>query len=332
MSRRRLQVSCAGHLSDRVQDLYAGEVEPEGIDLHYLPFSPAEAFRRLLRGEFHAGEMSLSTYIVMVSRGQQDFVALPVFPSRTFRHGAIYVRADGEVREPRDLVGRRVGVPEYQMTAAVWVRGLLQHGYDVAPSDVTWVTGGLRDPGRTGLVDVDVPGVTITREAERTLDELLVRGELDAIVAPQAPPSFHDGAGAVVRLFADPASVEREYFRASGLFPIMHTVVVRRALYDEHPWVATSLFDAFDLAKHRAMTRLQSREPLPVSLPWLQAEIDATRDLMGPDFWPYGFARNEAVLQAACTYVAEQGLAERAVDPRELFAPTVLDREGARVL
>lgn len=327
----RLSVSCGGHLSDRVQDLITGAVVPEGIDLTYLTSSPAEAFRRLLRGEFDAGEMSLSTHIVNVSRGVTDHVAIPVFPSRTFRHGAIYVRKDDEVREPSDLVGRRVGVPEYQMTAALWVRGMLQHTYGVLPSDIEWITGGLQDPRRRNLVEVDVRGVKVRREHERSLDELLVAGDLDAIVAPQAPASFLE-SDAVVRLFGDPAAAERAYYRDTRLFPIMHTVVVRRELLDAHPWVAVSLFDAFDRAKVNALQRLQSREPLPVSLPWLQSEIDATVELMGHDFWAYGMESNRAVLDAACTYAHEQGLTERPVEPQELFAETTLDRSGVRVL
>lgn len=323
MSERRLPVSYAGHLSDRVQDLYSGVVVPQGIDLHPLQFPPVEAFRRLLRGEFHVGEMSLATYIVNVARGQNEFVALPVFPSRTFRHSAIYVRADRGIERPADLVGRVVGVPEYQMTAALWVRGLLQHEYGVKPAELSWVTGGLRDRGRRGLVDVEVEGVAITHESERTLDEMLVAGELDAIVAPQPPPSFLAGAAEVRRLFTDYRTAEQEYYRATGLFPIMHLVVVRRVLYDEHPWVAASLFDAFERAKENAFARLRSCEPLPVSLPWIQDEVDETMALMGPDFWPYGLEANRGVLEAACAYLAEQGLTDRRVDPDELFAPDV---------
>lgn len=330
--RHRLQVSCAGHLSDRVVDLHTGAVASEGIDLHYIPLTPAEAFRRMLRGEFDAGEMSLSTYILTVARGESDFVAIPVFPSRTFRHSAVYIRTGAGVAEPRDLAGRRVGVPEYQMTAALWVRGMLEHEYGVRPADIEWVTGGLRDPGRRGLVEVDVTGVRITREEKRSLDELLLAGEIDAIVAPQAPPSFTAGSPAVARLFPDYRQVEADYYRKTGLFPVMHTVVLTRSLYEAHPWAAVSLYQAFDRAKAHAMERLLTREPLPVSLPWVQDEIDRTLDVMGPDFWPYGLEANRAVLDAACGYLVEQGLCDRRVDPGELFAPTVVDLAGMRVL
>lgn len=177
---------------------------------------------------------------------------------------------------------------------------------------------------------MEVPGVEVVREQQRSLDELLRAGDLDAVIAPQAPQAFLDGEA--VQLFGDSAAVEREYYRTTGLFPIMHTVVIRRELLQEHPWVAVSLFDAFEQAKANALQRLQAREPLPVSLPWLQQEIDATRALMGPDFWPYGLQANRAELRAACSYAHEQGLTERLVTPDELFAGTTLDREGIRVL
>lgn len=326
-----LHVSCAGHLSDRVQDLHTGRVRIEGVSLHYLPLSPAEAFRRMLQGEFDAGEMSLATHIVKVSRGEDDFVAIPAFPSRTFRHSAIYVNERSGIADPGDLVGRRVGVPEYQMTAALWVRGLLEHEYGVRPGDMSWVTGGLRDPGRRPLVDVDVPGVSVRHEPERSLDELLRTGEIDAVVAPQAPPSFAAGDG-VRRLFPDYRRVEAEYFAKTRLFPIMHTVVLRRDFHREHPWVAASLFRAFDAARTAAIGRLTQREPLPVSLPWMQSELDETIEIMGPDFWPYGVERNQQVLEAACRYAWEQGLCARAVEVEELFDPGVVGLESSGIL
>lgn len=318
-----IHVSYAGHLSDRVQDLYYGRLRPDGIDLHFISLLPFEAFHRLIAGEFDAGEMSLSTFIVKVSRGEHDLVAIPVFPSRAFRHNAIYITEASGIGLPEDLAGRRVGVPEYHMTAALWVRGMLEHEHGVRPSDIEWVTGGLRDAGRRPLVTVDVPGVRITHETDRSLDELLRAGDLDAVVAPQAPPSFTGGDG-VRRLFEDYPRAEAEYFAKTGLFPIMHTLVVRRALYDAHPWAAVSLFDAFDQARAAAMERLHRREPPTVSLPWVQHSLDQTIATMGPDFWPYGIEPNRAVLAAACQFAAEQGLTDRVVDVDELFAPNVV--------
>ncbi|GAA1403458.1 ABC transporter substrate-binding protein [Pseudonocardia kongjuensis] len=330
--RRGLTLACAGHLSDRVLDLWTGAVRPAGIDLHYLPMSPREGFRRLLRGEFPAGEMSLSTYATSVALDRARFVAIPAFPSRTFRHSAVYLRTDAGIDGPADLAGRRIGVPEYQMTAAVWVRGMLQHDHGVRPSDVEWVTGGLRDPGRPALEQVEVRGVKVVHEDRRSLDELLLAGEIDAIVAPQAPPSFTAGSPRVRRLFADHRAAETDYHRRTGLFPIMHTVVLDRALHEAQPWVAASLYEAFDRARRNALDRLAEYEPLPVSLPWVGAELARTVEVMGADFWPYGLEPNEPVLDALCGYLVEQGLCERRLRPRELFAPSTLDLAGTRAL
>jgi 4,5-dihydroxyphthalate decarboxylase len=328
----RLHVSYAGHVSDRVEDLYSGRVQVEGVDLHFIPLSPAEAFRRASNGEFDMSEMSFSTSIMRIARGDDAFVAIPVFPSRTFRHGAVYVRRSAAISRPEDLVGRNVGVPEYQMTAALWVRGMLQHEYGVAPDDLNWITGGLRDPGRKPLIDVEIPGVTITHVEDRSLDSLLVEGEIDAVIAPQAPPSFATGNPDVTRLFPDVRAVEEEYFRTTGLFPIMHVVVLRRSFYEAFPWVAVNMFGAFDAAKRNCMQRLGAAEPLPVSLPWIDEELEAVRSMMGEDFWPYGIDANRAVLETACRYVHEQGLSDRVVGVDELFAPNVVGLKSSTLL
>ncbi|WP_183091685.1 ABC transporter substrate-binding protein [Streptomyces radicis] len=329
---RGLTLACPGHFSDRVFDLWTGAVRPAGIDLQYLPMSPREAFRRLLRGEFPVGEMSLSTYVTSVAHDRARFVAIPAFPSRTFRHSAVYVRDAAGIEGPADLVGRRIGVPEYQMTAAVWVRGMLQHDHNVRASDVEWVTGGLQDSGRHSLEPVTVRGVNVVHEDQRSLDDLLLAGEIDAIVAPQAPPSFAAGSPAVRRLFPDYRSVEADYFRRTGLFPIMHTVVMDRSLYESQPWIAASLYEAFDRARANAIARLTEREPLSVSLPWINDEVAQTVEVMGPNFWPYGLEPNEPVLEALCGYLVEQGICDRRVAARDLFAPTVLELAGTRSL
>lgn len=328
----RLSVSYAGHLSDRVQDLYYGRVVPEAIDLHFMPLSPAEAFRRTQNGEFQVGEMSFSTYIVRKSRGDTTFTAIPVFPSRAFRHSAIYVNANSGIQAPRDLVGRTVGVPEYQMSAALWARGALQDQFGIQPMDMRWVTGGLRDPGRQPLVAVDVPGVSITHRADTSLDTLLLAGEIDAIIAPQMPPSFRSGRPEVRRLFPDYPEVEAAYFTQTGVFPIMHTVVLRTDFYEANPWVAVSLFQAFEKAKANALKILSVEEPLPISLPWIYAEAQRVQTLMGPDFWPYGVEPNRQVLEAGCAYVFRQGLSDRLVSVDELFAPNVLALNSTSLL
>jgi 4,5-dihydroxyphthalate decarboxylase len=334
---KRLQLSYIGHLSDRVQELYYGTVQPEGIDLHFIPAPPVEAFNRMLQGEFHCGEMSFSTYTIRLARSKaagqaMPFVAIPVFPSRTFRHGAIYVNRRAGITKPEHLKGRRVGVPEYQMTAAVWTRGMLKHEYGVDPKDIQWVTGGIKDPGRKPMVDLSIPGVEIRHEEHKTLNDMLLSGEIEALIAPQMPPAIRDGREEVSNLFADVPTVEREYYRKTGLFPTMHVVVLRRELYEQHPWAAVSLFKAFEQAKDNCLRGLSVEEPLPVSMPWIYQFGKSVRELMGPDYWPYGIEKNRKEIEAVCQYTWEQGLVPAKVDPAELFAPAVVNLSGNRRL
>lgn len=321
--KKNLSVSYAGHVSDRVQDLYYGKVVPEGIDLHYLPLQPFEAFKRMLRGDFDCAEMSFSTYVIQKARGQMPFVAIPVFPSRTFRHSAIYINTRSGIVTPKDLEGRRIGVPEYQMTAAVWARGLLQHEYGVSPAACSWFTGGLTAAGRTPMLEVDVAGVSIQHVDDRTLNGMLTAGALDAVIAPQPPPAFTQGHEAVARLFPDYPATERAYWRKTRIFPIMHVVVLRRELFNTHPWAAVSLYQAFEQARRNAMDFLRTQEPPTVSWPWAFEHGREIRDLMGEDFWPYGIEPNRREIETLCQYVAEQGLAPRAPAVDELFAANV---------
>ena len=326
-----INASCVGHRSDRVEDLINGVVAPESINLQWFTLPPAEAFRRMQSGEFDIGEMSLSTHIVRVARGIDDFVAIPVFPSRCFRHSAIYVAPNSPIVDPADLNGKRIGVPEYQMTAALWVRGMLADDHAVDPSTISWVTGGLRDAGRRPLIDTNIPGVEIAHVDDGSLDEMLLAGDLDAIIAPQAPPSFFDGRG-TRHLIADHSQAEREYYRRTGLFPIMHTVVLTKRFHESYPWASVSLYRAFEQARHNAITRLLSREPLPISLPWIQDAVSETINLMGEDIWPYGCDANRDTLDAACRYAHAQGLTDRLVDPNDLFCPSVVNLSASGLL
>lgn len=326
----RLQLSYAGHLSDRVQDLYYGAVRPEGIDLQYLPLQPFQAFRRLMAGEFHSGEMSFSTWTIRCAQAKAagqtlPFVAIPAFPSRTFRHNAIYVNRKAGIERPEDLRGRRVGVPEYQMTAAVWARGMLQHEHGVQPVDLQWVTGGLRDAGRKAMMNIPLPGLKIRHEDKKTLNDMLMTGELDALIAPQLHPGIREGRPEVGYLFPDPAAAARAYYAKTRLFPIMHVVVVRRDVAEQHPWVPVSLYQAFCEAKDNALVRLEVEEPPPVSLPWLYNFSEGVRELMGRDYWPYGVEPNRREIEALCAYVHEQGLVQAPPVPEDLFCPSVLN-------
>lgn len=331
-----LQLSYAGHRSDWVDDLYFGVVKPEAIDLHFVPLPPFQAFNRFLRGEFDCGEMSFSTYVIRCAQSQVDgkplpFVAIPVFPSRTFRHGAIYVNRAAGITKPEHLAGRRVGVPEYQMTAAVWTRGMLKHQHGVEPASIEWVTGGLQNPGRRPLMDLSYPGINIRHEEAKTLNDMLVAGEIEALIAPQMPPAIRQKRPEVGRLFDDLAAVEQAYYRATGLFPIMHTVVMRREVYDAHPWAAVSLYQAFERAKDNCLARLCVEEPVPLSLPWSGSLREQAVELMGEDFWPYGIDKNRKIIEALCQYTWEQGLAPVKAEIVDMFAPSVVNLSGERL-
>ncbi len=332
----RLELSYAGHRSDRVDDLYFGVVKPAAIDLHFVSLPPFQAFNRFMRGEFDTGEMSFSAYVIKAAQAKAEgkelpFIAIPVFPARTFRHGAIYLNTSKGITKPGQLKGRKMAVPEYAMTAAVWVRGLLQDEYGVPASSMEWITGGLQSPGRKPVISLDFPGIRIRNEETRTLNDLLVEGEVDALIAPQKPPALREGRPEVSRLFQDLAAVEQSYYARTGLFPIMHTLVMRREIYERHPWAAVSLYQAFDLAKNNCLERLRNDEPAPLSIPWSVSLREKAVDLMGEDFWPYGVERNLKVIDALCQYAVDQRLAPIKVEAADLFAPSVLNLAGDRL-
>ncbi len=319
-----LTLACGDY--DRTQALRTGEVTVEGVDLTYLTLPVEETFFRMVNyREFDVAEMSLSTYVMTLGDDPEDspFVALPVFPSRAFRHSGIYVNPDRGIEGPGDLVGRLVGVPEYQITAAVWIRGILAEHHGVPVDGVRYRTGGLHSPGRAEKVAVSPPpGVEIEPVPDgETLAQLLVAGELDAVYSARTPEPFTHGSPGIRRLFQDPARAEAEYFRATGVFPIMHTVVLRRELYRSHRWLARSLTKAFEAARTRALCGIDETAALRSMLPWLYEEVRRTRDIMGSDYWPYGIARNEQTLQVFLRYSYEQGLAAKAWEPDDLFAP-----------
>jgi 4,5-dihydroxyphthalate decarboxylase len=303
-------------------------VRPDGIDLNYLALPVEEIFFRMARfREFDAAEMSLSSYTLSLFEENPPFVALQVFPSRAFRHNGIYVHAGSGIEGPADLPGRVVGVPEYQVTAAVWIRGILAEHHGVPVGSVRYRTGGLHQPGRVEKIELDLPpDVEVAPiPPERTLADMLVTGEIDALYSPRTPEPFARGRPEVRRLFPDPRQVEADYFRATGIFPIMHTVVVRREVYESRRWVAQSLYKAFEEARRRTAERIGETAAARYLLPWLYAEVEETRRVMGDDFWPYGLAANETTLRTLLRYSHEQGLARRRLEPAELFAPETLE-------
>ncbi len=326
MSKLRLSLACWNY--DRTRALMDGSVQPDGIDLTYLNLPVEETFFRMLRHrEFDVAEMSLSSYAVSMFREPGPFVAIPIFPSRFFRHSCIYVNANAGIRVPKDLIGKRIGTPEYQMTAPVWIRGILSDHYGVPVDSVTYCTGGEEEPGRPEKLKLDLPpNITVEPIGEKkTLAAMLASGEIDALHTARMPSTFSTGGGSVRRLFENYKDVEQSYFRETGIFPIMHTLVVRRDVYEQNRWVARSLYKAFVEAQKRTYDDLYVTAALKAMLPWLTAHVEETRALMGDDFWSYGFDRNRATLATFLRYHHEQGLSKRLLEPEELFAPETME-------
>ena len=326
MSRLRLTLACWNY--DRTRALMDGTVQPDGIDLNYLNLPVEETFFRMIRNrEFDVAEMSLSSYSVSLFRDPQPFIAIPVFPSRMFRHSSIYINAHAGIDEPKDLIGKRIGTPEYQMTAPVWIRGLLSDHYGVPVDSVTYCTGGEEEPGRDEKQKLDLPpGIRIQPIGDmQTLSAMLAAGEIDALHTARMPSTFQTAPERVRRLFPDFVGVEQQYFRDTGIFPIMHTVVIRREVYEQNRWVAQSLYKAFVEAQRHTYDDLYVTAALKAMLPWLTAQVEDTRALMGDDYWPYGIERNRRTLQTFLRYHHEQGLSKRPLKAEELFAPETME-------
>lgn len=325
---RRLVLACERY--DRTDALRDGRVRASGLELEYLVLPVEEIIWRMLgHREFDVAETSLGSYIVRRDRGVDDLVAIPVFTSRSFRHAALVVRADSELRDPRELRGGRVGVPEYQMTAAVWVRGFLADDFDVAPSEIAWVQGGVEVAGRTPRERVTPPGVDLVdAPPDATLAGMLADGSIDALLTARQPSTAALRGVPIRPLLPDPAAAARDFFRRTGIFPPMHTVVVRREVLDADPWIAQSLVTAFSQAKELAIRALEETSALTVSLPFLQEHHASTVDLMGRDYWPYGLGpENRRALATMIGYMHREGLIGSPVEPETLFAePTRSDQ------
>ena len=322
----RLTLACWDY--DRTRALMDGSVPVDGVELVYLDQPVEETFFRMMRyKEYDCSEMSLSSYCASLHSENPPFIAIPVFPSRFFRHSCIYVHAGAGITRPEDLAGRTVGTPEYQMTAPVWIRGILSDEHRVPVESVIYATGGLEEPGRPEKLTLDLPaGIRVQRIGPgQTLSAMLADGEIDALYTARAPSSFRNGDGRVRRLFEDFPAVERDYFRRTRIFPIMHTIVIRRHVYQRHRWIAQSLAKAFTAAQRHAYEDLGQTAALKTMLPWLPAHVEEARREMGDDFWPYGLAPNVATLATFLRYSYEQGLSRRRLAPDELFAPETLE-------
>jgi 4,5-dihydroxyphthalate decarboxylase len=319
VARLNLTLACGDY--DRTRAIRTGEVKPAGVELNVVTLAPEEMFYRMARfREFDVSELSLSTYTVLRGRGE-PLVAIPVFPSSSFRHSSIFVGTHAGIKVPKDLVGKRIGVPKYHMTAAVWIRGMLEDEYGVAPRDMLWFEGG--EGSLVKEVDVTLPPDVRHQlvPTGRTLGDMVAAGELDAYVGARRPAAF---GAKVTRLFPDFRRVEREYYEKTGIFPIMHTLVLREELARAHPWLPRSLYDAFVESKRLGYERLNFTAALPVSLPWLVAEVEETRALMGDDPFPYGVAKNRKTLETLAGYTFGQGLAPRRLTIPEMFWESTL--------
>ncbi|MEU9844773.1 ABC transporter substrate-binding protein, partial [Actinomadura sp. NPDC048032] len=288
------------------------------------PF-PWDFYRMLRHKEFDAAELSLSSYVMNLATSG-DFIAIPVFPSRAFRHNGIYVNAASGITDPADLAGRQIGVPEYQMTAAVWIRGILAERHDLPFTAVHYRTGGLHEPGRVEKIPLpDRIGVEVTPvKPGQTLTGMLLAGEIAALYSARMPLPFAEGHPDIRRLFPRPREVEEQYYADTGIFPIMHTLVLRREHYDRRPWLARSLYEAFERARANALRRIGETNALRYALPWLYDDIERTKAAMVTDYWPYGMASNETTLRTLLRYSHEQGLTPELLTPTDLFAPETL--------
>ncbi len=317
----KLALTAATPDYDHVRDLALGRVTPEGIDLTFLTFPVEEIFYRfIVYKEWDISEISMAKYVSLIAQGDKSFWALPVFPSRVFRHSSLYVRRNGPIKEITDLAGRRVGIPEWAQTAAVYSRGFLVHQYGLKLSSIDWIQAGVNQPGRVEKVDLKLPkGVKITSMPEKSLNGMLLSGEIDAVLAARPPDAFLAGDRKIHRFFENYQEVETDYYKKTGIFPIMHAVAVRREVLDKNPWVARNLFYAFDEARRRSIARVVDGTVSLVPIPWGNEYAHRGMELMGEDYFPYGIEPNRKTLEAFLGYAHEQGVCKNLLTIEELF-------------
>jgi 4,5-dihydroxyphthalate decarboxylase len=326
MSDLRLSVAVGDY--DRMRPLFDGEVRIDGVDPVFMKLEPEEIFFRAFRhAEFDVCELSLSSFTVKTARGDNPYVGIPVYPSRAFRHTSIVVRTDRGITKPEDLRGRRIGTPEYQLTACVWARALLEEDYGVRCADITWVRGGLEQPGRVEKIALTLPADVRLEDApaDTTLSAMLEAGEIDGIIAPRAPAAFDRGDPRVGWLFPEPDVTATDYFRRTRIFPIMHVLGLRRTIAEAHPWLPGALLKAFEQSKQRALAKLTDVAATKVTMPFVEEQLRKVRALMGQDFWSYGVAANQHVLENFLRHHHAQGLSPRKVTVQELFHPATYE-------
>ena len=325
MARLTLSLSCVDY--DRTRAIFEETVRVAGCEILATPMSPEEAFHRAIKfQEFDVTELSMSSYMSLVDKGECPYVGIPVFLSRMFRHSSIYIRSDKGILKPEDLQGKFVGVPEYQMTAALWARGILEDEYGVTPADIHWLDGGLEEIGKIRNLALNLPNNVHleTIAPDKTLSGLLDTGEIDALISARAPSCFGQN-NKVRRLFSNYRGAEEEYYRKTGFFPIMHLVGIRRSIVEKHAWLPVNLFNAFVEAKEVCYQNLSKVGHLFTTLPWPVDEYEGAKELMGEDYWRYGVDQNMPEIEAMTRYSFNQGLTLRRLTPKELFARSTFD-------
>lgn len=315
----KLKFACGAY--DRTIPFRTGEIQPRDIELDYTPQAPELTFYEQMKDlRWDVCEMSMSAYVQMRAKGRDDLIALPVFPSRVFRHSALYVRTGSDIRHPEQLKGKRVGIGWYQMSGAVWCRGALMDDYGIKPNEITWISGTeVEAAPDADQVHQAADMVQGTRQDKPRLEVMLERGEIDALLSVHSPRAMVRNEGSVRYLFENCREVEEDYFRRTGIFPMMHTLVMKRAIYDEHPWSAQNLFDAFEEAKDRAITNLYELNALSVTAPFIVHEIERTRRLMGADYWPFGIEANRHCISTFVRHLHDQEIISNKPDVLDLF-------------
>ncbi|CAB3723705.1 hypothetical protein R8871_05102 [Paraburkholderia graminis C4D1M] len=324
----KLNLSIAVGNYDRMRPLVDGEVQIDGVDPVFMLQDPEEIFFRAFRhADYDICELSLSSYSVKTAAGTSPYIGVPVFPSRAFRHTSIYVRNDRGIESPADLKGKRIGVPEYQLTANVWARLFLEEDHGLKASDVTWIRGGYEETGRLEKISLKLPDDVRLENApdNQTISGMLASGEIDALIGPRAPSCFTDGHPNVRYLFDDPQKAAADWYARTKLFPIMHLLGVRRSLAEQHPWLPGAVAKAFEKSKAVALAKLSDTSATKVTLPFVEEQLRNARRLMGHDFWPYGFEPNRHVLSRFLKRHHDEGLSSRLLQPEELFHPATLE-------
>ncbi len=322
----KLHLTFAAADYDHVRDVMNGAVRPEGIVLTGFVLPIEEVFFRFIKNrEWDVSEMSFGKFIGFASQGNSPFVGIPVFPSRVFRHSAFYVRADRNIRTPKDLEGKTVGIPEWAQTAGIYARGFLAESAGVDLAKIKWVQAGMNEPGREEKVEFTLPkGVQYSQRKDSSVSAMLLSGELDAAISARVPDAFTKGGGKIVRLYPDYRAEEQNYYKATGIFPIMHVIAVRRAVFERFPWAAMNLFKAFEEAKRRSLERVNDLTASRIPVPWSSVIASEWGKDFGADPFPYGVEENRKTLDAFCRFAHAQGVTAKRLTPDDLFPKELL--------